>query len=61
MNKNQAPQYELSLIQKLLADLISEDKMQVKSKKRTKGDYLTNGVKACKELNKQLDRPTFDI
>ena len=35
--------------------------MQAKSKKRTKGDYLTNGVKACKELNKKLDRPTFDI
>ena len=32
MNKNQAPKYESNLIQKLLTDLVDEDKMQVKSK-----------------------------
>lgn len=61
MSKNQSPKYELNLIQRLLESLINEDKTQAKPKKRTKGDYLTNGVKACKEFNKQLDRPTFDI
>ena len=50
-----------SLIKTILVDLINEDKMQGKGKKVKKGDYLKNGVKACKKLNKQLDRPTFDI
>ncbi len=57
---NQTPHYEERLIQRLLVDLINEDKMQGKSNNKKKGDYLKNGVKACKKLNKKLDRPTFD-
>lgn len=60
MAENQTPKYEVCFIQKLLSNLISEDKMHEKHKKQPKGDYLTNGVKACKKLNKQLNRPTFD-
>ena len=60
MNINQTPKYEESLIKTMLAELINEDKMECKTKKQPKGDYLKNGLKACKNLNKQLDRPTFD-
>ena len=57
---NQTPKYEESLIQRLLVDLVNEYKKQESDKKVKKGDYLKNGLKACKKLNKQLDRPTFD-
>lgn len=60
MDNNQTPKYDESLIKSMLSELINEDNMQGKGKKDKKGDYLKNGVKACKKLNKQLDRPTFD-
>lgn len=60
MDNNQTPKYDESLIKTMLVELINEDKMQSKTKKQPKYDCLTNGLKACKKLNKQLDRPTFD-
>ncbi|MBQ7880265.1 MAG: hypothetical protein IJ358_00255 [Clostridia bacterium] len=60
MSKNQTPKYEVGLIQRLLTALIKEDKMQGKSNETVKGDYLENGLKACKKFNKELDRSTFD-
>ena len=57
---NPVTKYEERFIKSLLVNLINEDKKQTKNKNKIKGSYLDNGLKACKKLNKQLARPTFD-
>ena len=52
--------YEERFIKSLLGNLVDEDKKQAKFGKIKKNDYLKNSVKACKKLNRQLKRPTFD-
>ena len=52
--------YDERFIKLLLNDLVNEDKKQERFNQVRKGNYLKNSLKACKKLNKQLDRPTFD-
>lgn len=60
MQKNQQYKYEERYIKTLLNTLIEEDKKRERFGQVKKNDYLKNGVKACKNLNKKLNRPTFD-
>ena len=60
MSLKQTPKYEQRYIEVLLNNVLKEERNQAKIGKIKKNDYLKNGVKACKNLNKQLKRPTFD-
>ena len=60
MQKSQPYKYEERYIKTFLDTLIEEDKKREKLGQVKKNDYLKNGVKACKYLNKKLGRRTFD-
>ena len=54
-------------VESLLNDLLTENQSVIYKRKKKKvckskmqQDYLTSALKACKKLNKELDRPTFD-
>ena len=52
--------YEQRYIEVLLDNVLKEERNRAKIGKIKKNHYLKSGLKACKKLNKQLDRPTFD-
>ena len=52
--------YEERYIKQLLDNVLKEERNQAKIGKIKRNDYLKNGTKACKKLNKKLNRPTFD-
>lgn len=60
MLSNKTPKYEQRYIEVILDNVLKEERNQAKIGKIKKNDYLKNGVKACKKLNRKLNRPTLD-
>ena len=60
MSSNNTPKYEQRYIEIILDNVLNEEKHRARIGKIKKNDYVKNGVKSCKKLNRQIKRPTFD-
>ena len=52
--------YEERFIKLLLDNVLKDERHQAKIGKIKKNDYLKNGGKVCRKLNRQIKRPTFE-